>query len=126
MLILIPSLFIDSRVRDPCLSDPQLHLPLLVLQSFRIETVRIEADERIKIQSVGFGFDKALTSYHLMIPALSTDSPFQDGSSHPRIVPRIIDCQSYRNEHRRLRRHTGFLKSLPIGPARACSTPSHA
>ena len=77
MLVLVPSLFIDSRVRDPCLSDPRLHLPLLVLQSFRIETVRIEADERIKIQSVGFGFDKALTSYLLMIPALSTDSPFQ-------------------------------------------------
>ncbi len=42
-----------------------------------IETVRIETDERIKIQSVGFGFGKALTSYRLMIPALSTDSPFQ-------------------------------------------------
>ena len=63
MLVLIPSLFIDSRVRDPCLSDPQLHLPLLVLQPFSIETVRIEADERIEIQSVGFRFGKALTDY---------------------------------------------------------------
>ena len=77
MLVLIPSFFIDSRVRDPCLSDPRLHLPLLVLQSFWIETARIEADERIEIQSVRFGFGKALMSYLLMIPALSTDSSFQ-------------------------------------------------
>ena len=75
MLVLVPSFFVDGRVRDPCLSDPQLHLSLLILQPFRIETVRIEADEQIEIQSVGFGFGKALMSYLPMIPALSTDSP---------------------------------------------------